>query len=120
MSEYEVEKPSFDLEDTFNYNLSEYDVALHDDIRGNPVKAPKHVLNRVLWDMGMNTKGHIYKTVKQTHRTLGGKQRNGLIFCGKERHDKEWMQSGCATMAGMIDNERDWGLKEELLKISRQ
>ena len=116
----EPEQPSFTLEDTFNYTLSEYDVALHDDIHGNPVKAPKHVLKKVLWELGIDTRRHVYRTVKQPHRTLGGKKKNGLLFCGRERSDKEWMQSGFATMAGMIDNERDWGLKEELLRISRR
>lgn len=115
-----VELPSFNLEDTFNYSLSEYDVALHPSITGNPVNAPKRVIERVLWDMGMNTKGHTYKTVKQRHRTLQGKAKNGIMFFGRERNDKEWESSGCGTMAGMIDNVWDHGLREDLLRINRQ
>lgn len=114
------EQPSFTLEDSFNYNLSEYDVALHPLITGNPVRAPKSVLNKVLWEMGMNTKGHIYKTFKQRHRTLQGKNKMGIMFAGVERVDKGWLHSGCATLAGHIESVWDKGLQQELRKISRQ
>lgn len=122
MNEVELDKleePSFLLEDTFNYNLSEYDVALHDQITGNPVNAPKHILNKVLWEMGMDTKGHMFKTFKQQHRTLQGKSKKGIMFAGKERSDKAYLKSGMATLAGHIESVWDEGLKQELRQISR-
>lgn len=108
-----------DIVETFNYSLSAEDVAMHDDIHADPLTAPVRVLERVLYFMGMDTRGHIYKTVTQPHRRLNGAQSDGVMFVGRERKDKAWMDSGYATMTGKIESCWDRGLQEELRRMSR-
>lgn len=115
----EVEKPSFTIPEHCSYNISEYDLALHPDIVGNPSKAPKELLNRCLWDLGCDTKGYKIVTVKCRHRTLAGKSKVGLLYCCVERSDPEWMRSGYATTQGIISNERDWELQNDLRRLNR-
>lgn len=115
----EVEKPSFVIPEWCNYHISEYDLALHPDIHGNPTTCPRRVLVSCLWDCGVDVRRFTWVTVKTRHRTLDGRSKNGLLYAGCERTDKEWMRSGCATMEGRIANEWDYELANDMRRLNR-
>ena len=53
----------------------------------------------ILWQFGMNVNKGVEVQENKTHRTMLNRLVTCDRYCGHERTDKEWIESGCASRA---------------------
>ena len=101
--------------------ISEYDLA-DEDIQ---VCIEALGLEEVLYQVGFdkeqhyNETGTFYEILECKHKTRSGKVVEGKRFSGKERMDKDWLESGLASEEAKMLARCDRSYLNEIRKISR-
>ena len=100
------------------YYLSEADLYLLDEYRNN-VDMPKEQLEKILFTNGLDI-NKPYELLEDTHRTLRNKIYTGKRWFGRERLDKDWQLSGCASIEAVIASSKDPEHRFTLRQMSAQ
>ena len=101
--------------------ISEYDLA-DEDIQ---VCIEALGLEEVLYQVGFdkeqhyNETGTFYEILECKHKTRSGKVVEGKRFSGKERMDKDWLESGLASEEAKMLARCDRSYLNEIRKISQ-
>ena len=105
-----------------NYGVSVSDLLIHPEfkeLQRNPPH-PKfndtRTLERVLWELGLDTTQE-YTTRECTHRNLQGDVVTCDMYRGRERTDKAWIQSGCASIEATMSSAGSAEMWRELQNI---
>lgn len=100
------------------YYLSMSDLVLVDKFKEAFSSGDRDKVLDILYENGMDVKRPISSELVQ-HRNL----QNQIVTCvrlvGNERTDKDWRNSGAASITAWVDDE-DKGLKEDLLTLSKE
>ena len=102
--------------------ISEYDLA-DEDIQ---VCIEALGLEEVLYQIGFdkehwyNESDSFYEVLECKHKTRSGKVVEGKRFSGKERLDKQWLESGIASEEAKMLSRCDHSYLAEIRKISQR
>lgn len=76
-------------------------------------------LKEVLYQLGIDTTKDIDEVVCN-HRTLDNKGVTCLLYMGKERFDREWLQSGNSSLEAVFSSTNDLSLRQELNSMNKR
>jgi len=77
-------------------------------------------IHKILFQNGMNIKDEEgVEEVIVNHRNLQGKEINCLVYRGTERTDKEWLNSGAATLEAYMAS-ADTDTQKDMIRMSRR
>lgn len=100
--------------------LSYYDLMNQPQFKQAVKDNDKKRMDELLYSVGVDI-SQGYETITCTHRPLGtNKEWHGPMIAYFERKDKEWLRSGCASLAAHINSCKDPFLRGELLAHSKQ
>lgn len=106
-----------------NYGVSLTDVLKHPEVVDLPKNHPKislddRLLKKILWDFGLDTsKGMAIRDC--THRNLSNEVVTCPMYRARERTDKDWLESGFASVEAHIDSASDISVRRDMHKISQ-
>ena len=83
-------------------------------------------LDEVLYQIGFDRErwvsgtDNFYEVLECKHKTRTGKVVDGKRYCGYERMDKAWLESGLASEEAKMLSRKDHSYLAEIRKISKQ
>lgn len=95
--------------------LSESDLMLLDDYSPDLIEKNPARLKNILWKNGMDVVNHPFEATRpELHRNLRNQVvKNGVLFVGRERLDRQWAQTNCmSTMAVILSTEDPEHIKD--------
>lgn len=102
--------------------ISEYDLADEDIQLCLEVLGLEEVLYQIGFDKDhrCNETNSFYEVMNCKHRTRSGKIVEGKRYCGRERMDDSWLESGLASEEAKMLARRDFSYLAEIRRISRR
>ena len=101
-----------------HYSISLSDLILIEDFAKAFASQDKNTIEKILYSNGMEVK-HGYTTEPRQHRNLQGKVVNCIRYEGVERIDREWLQSGAASMEAYVASS-DPEVQKDMKNMSKQ
>lgn len=102
--------------------ISLYDLMNYEQSKKAIIESDKDTLEKVLYSCGLDV-AEYYELEICLHRPLtrdGNEPWFGGRYVGCERQDEDYMKSGNSSWENEVDSVRDYSLKGELARMSRQ
>jgi len=94
-------------------------ISLSDLIRCPGYDGTEAKTKELLWQLGVDTKHEIEILVVQ-HRNMQNQVVTCEYYMGRERTDREYIQSGHASIEALYASKPDAELQKDMIKMSRQ
>lgn len=102
-----------------DYALSFHDLNLVDGFKEAHDSQNKKVFEAILQTNGFEVVSG-YELVACNHRTINNIEYYGIRVEGFERTDKQWLDTGCASMEAQIEASKDKSLRHTLRAMNYQ